>query len=259
MPGKRAHNICANKGFVMVKYLILLSGSLFLLNGCVGLAAGAGASAGIAASQEGGISRAARDFAIQAEINDLWFKHSTSMFAKLDMTVQNGRVLLTGVVQDPEHRVEAVRLAWQPEGVDQVINEIQVAESGGVTQFAKDSWISGRLRTALTFDKDVQSINYNIDTVNGVVYLLGVAQDQPELNRVIEIARTIQNVKQVVSYVKILDPEPSNFQPQGFVADEGPRAYDPNDNGSVAQAEPVYIGEPTERAPIEVEELKAVE
>lgn len=179
--------------------------SLASLPACsvLGIATGAAATLGVAASQEGGVKRAKNDFLIQAEINDLWFKYNVEMFSKLDMTVQRGRVLLTGVVQDPEHRVEAVRLAWQPEGVEQVINEIQVAEGEGFKGFARDTWISGRLRAALTFDGDVQSINYNIDTVQGVVYLMGVAQNQAELSRVIEIARTISNVKQVVSYVKM--------------------------------------------------------
>lgn len=213
----------------MLKYLSLLSVSLFLLNGCAGVLVGAGASLGVAAAQEGGLSRAARDFAIQAEINDLWFRHDTSMFTKLDMTVENGRVLLTGVVQDPEHRVEAVRLAWQPAGVDQVINEIQVAESGGLKQFAKDSWISTRLRAAITFDRDVQSINYSVDTVNGIVYLMGAAQSQAELDHVIEIARTINNVNQVVSYVKIIEQSAELSQNEGFVPRDVGREYDPNE------------------------------
>lgn len=176
------------------------------LQGCtvMGIATGVGATAGVAASQEGGLGRAAADARIQAEINDLWFRYDVDMFTKLDMTVNNGRVLLTGVVQDPEHRVEAVRLAWQPSGVDQVINEIQVAESKGITGFAKDTWISTQLRTKLTLNKEVLSINYNIDTVQGTIYLMGFAQNREELNRVIELARTIKGVNGVVSYVKFV-------------------------------------------------------
>ncbi len=174
------------------------------LQGCAGVLAGAGATAGVAAVQEGGLSRAAKDALIQTQINDLWFRYNTEMFTKLDMTVNNGRVLLTGVVQNPEHRVEAVRLAWQPKGVTQVINEITVADGNGIAGFARDAWISGRLRTALMFDKNVLSVNFSIDTVNRVIYLMGWAQDQAELNRVMEIARTISDVEQVVSYVKLV-------------------------------------------------------
>ena len=184
---------------------VVLLASVLLLPACTltGIATGAGATLGVAASQEGGLRRAASDLKIQAQINDLWFRSNVESFLKLDLTVNQGRVLVTGVVQDPEERVEAIRLAWQPEGVKQVINEIQVAESGGIVGFARDTWITTRLRTALTIDKDVQSINYSIDTVSGVVYLIGVAQHQAELNRVIETARTIPDVKRVVSYVKL--------------------------------------------------------
>lgn len=183
--------------------LILLLLSAPVLSGCVWVGATAAVATGAAAAQEGGLSRAAKDIAIQAKINDLWFKYDVATFSKLDLTINNGRVLITGVVQNPDHRVEAVRLAWQPEGVDQVINEIRVAESEGIKGFARDAWITTRLRTSIVFKKDVQSINYSIDTVQGTVYLMGVAQSQDELDKVITAARTIKDVKQVVSYVKI--------------------------------------------------------
>lgn len=199
--------------------LILALSAPVALQGCtmVGIATGVGAATGIAASQEGGLSRAAADARIQAEINDLWFRYDVETFTKLDMTVNNGRVLLTGVVQNPEHRVEAVRLAWQPDGVEQVINEIRVAESSGITGFAKDTWITTQLRTKLTLDKEVLSINYNIDTVQGTVYLMGFAQNRAELNRVVEIARMIKGVEGVVSYVK-------------FVGGDGPVSNAPHDD-----------------------------
>ncbi len=176
----------------------------FVLTGCAGALVGAGASVGVAAAQEGGIKRAWSDAQIQAAINKLWFEYDVDTFTKLDLTVDQGRVLITGIVQNPEARVEAVRLAWQPPGVKQVINEIRVAKGEGVTGFARDTWITTRLRSAITFDRDIQSINYSIDTVQGTVYLMGSAQNQQELNRVIELARTIPDVKQVVSYVKML-------------------------------------------------------
>lgn len=176
------------------------------MSGCsaIGLAAGAGATVGIASQQEGGISSAASDVRIKAMISDKWFKYKVDTFSKLSTTVDQGRVLITGVVQNPDDRVEAVRLAWQVEGVKQVINEIRVAESEGLPGFVRDTWITTRLRTALTLDKEVGAINYSIDTVQGTVFLMGVARNQAELDKVIETARNISNVKQVVSYVKPL-------------------------------------------------------
>ncbi|MAM35142.1 MAG: phospholipid-binding domain-containing protein [Micavibrio sp.] len=192
-----------NIGLAPLKALFLFL-ALSLVSGCtgIGMATGAGAGVGMAAAQEGGIPAAVTDLKIQTEINSLWFQHDVEIFRKLDLTVKQGRVLVTGVVQDPEARVEAIRMAWQPRGVKQVINEIRVAESDGLPGFARDSWITAQLRAKLVFAKEVQSINYTIDTVQGVVYLMGVAQNQDELNRAIDIARTISGVKQVVSYVK---------------------------------------------------------
>lgn len=180
--------------------------SSLALNACtpLGMATGAAAAAGNAASQEGGLSGAVTDASIKGKINELWFQYNVSMFSKLSTTVDQGRVLLTGVVQNPEDRVEAVRLVWQVEGVKQVINEIRVADSEGVPGFVRDNWITARLRTAITFEKNIQSLNYSIDTVQGVVYLMGVAMSQAELEKVEQLARTIPNVKQVVSYVKMV-------------------------------------------------------
>ena len=210
---------------------------LFLMQGCaaVGVATGVGATAGVAAAQEGGISRAASDAVIQTKINDLWFRHDVEMFTKLDMTINNGRVLLTGVVQNPEHRVEAVRLAWQPEGVKQVINEITVADSDGITGYARDAWITSRLRTALIFDKNVLSVNYSIDTVKRVVYLMGYAQDQAELNRVMEIARTMRDVKQVVSYVKLVGEPENEGAGQTITSQQYAKPPADYDNGAAQQ------------------------
>ena len=187
--------------------LILLSAfSLMLASACtpLGMATGAAAGVGTAASKEGGIGGAFTDAGIKAKINDAWLQYDLDTFSKLSTTVNQGRVLLTGVVQDPEDRVQAVRLVWQVQGVKQVMNEIRVADSEGAPGFVRDTWITTRLRTALTFEKNVQSLNYSIDTVQGVVYLMGVAMNQPELDKVTQIARTIPNVKQVVNYVKMV-------------------------------------------------------
>ena len=193
----------------MIRTLTILSLSMtatLFLSGCitpVGLAVGAGAGVGIASAKEGGIKSAVSDTSIKAKINDLWFKRDVDMFSKLSTTVENGRVLITGIVQNPEERVEAVRLAWQAKGVKQLINEIQIGEPKSFGTYANDTWISSQLRTRLVLDPDIQSINFTIDTVKGIVYLMGVAQTQDELERVVRVARRIKGVKQVVSYVKM--------------------------------------------------------
>ena len=220
------------KGFFMKNYMVLLlAGSSLALSSCtaVGVAGVAGVAVGTAAVQEGGISSAASDARIQIAINDLWFRNNVTMFSKLDLTINQGRVLITGVVQDPNHRVDAVRLAWQPRGVKAVINEIKVADSAGIIGYAKDVWITTKLRSSLILDKDVESINYSIDTVQGSVYLMGFAQNQAELSHVIDVARRIKNVTQVVSYVKlvgapVIDDASSNQNSMDIVEEQGQAA-----------------------------------
>lgn len=184
-----------------------------MLAGCtpIGVGVAAGSTAGVAAAREGGLKGGLEDARISAKINDLWFRHDFQMFSKLNLTVDQGRVLITGVVQKPEHRVEAVRLAWQAEGVKQVINEVKVAGSEGITGWGRDKWITGRLRAAILFDKDIQGVNYSIDTVQSVVYLMGVAQNQAELDKVTVHARQVPYVKQVVSYVKLAGTAPNQI------------------------------------------------
>jgi osmotically-inducible protein OsmY len=189
---------------------------MLLLSGCspVGLAMGAGASVGLAAAQEGGIRSAVTDNAIQLKIADLWIKHNFDMYRKLSATVKEGRVLVTGSVPNPDMRVDAIRLVWQADGVRQVLNEVTVDNGkkdkvDAVKGTVSDAWISSNIKTRLMLDKYVESINYNIDTANGNVYLMGVAQDQKELDRVLDYARTTNHVNNVVSYVRLRYENPA--------------------------------------------------
>ncbi|MFA7277325.1 MAG: BON domain-containing protein [Pseudobdellovibrionaceae bacterium] len=224
--------------------VMLLMASSLLLSGCgaVGLAAGAGAAVGIGAAKEGGLGASVTDESIRLKISDLWFKRDVNMFGKLNLNVNQGRVLVTGVVQKPEDRVEAIRLAWQPSGVKQVINEIRVGKSETFGSYAQDMWISGQLRTRLTFDKNVQSINYSIETVQGTVYLMGVAQSQRELDTVISIARKIKGVKEVVSYTKFAgDPVTSSADATMLTTQPVPNTMQNGAQVPPVQSEPVPL------------------
>ena len=86
-----------------------------------------------------------------------------------------------------------------------MINEIQVTDESGILDYARDTWISAQLKGRLLVDGDVLSINYGVETVNGTVYLIGIAQSEAELARVIEHARGIEDVKRVVSHVVVKD------------------------------------------------------
>lgn len=181
--------------------------------GCtpVGAAVGAGATVGVAAAQERTVGSALDDVVMQTKISERWFRHNEPMFSALDLTVVEGRVLITGVLDDPDLRVDAVRLAWQVDGVKEVINEIQLeGEDEGIRGYARDVRIANELRAKLTFDREVSAVNYSIDTVGGVVYLMGIALSKTELDRVVGHARNIESVRRVVSYVRLIDEVPQS-------------------------------------------------
>lgn len=192
---------------------VVLTAALCLpLSGCVGMAIGAGAAVGVAAAKEGGLRNSISDATIELQITESWIKHDANLFRQLDMTVKEGRVLITGVVPTPDARVDAIRLAWQAQGVREVINEISVDKSAGIAGYATDVWITSQLKSKLLLDKYIQSINYTVETVGGTIYLMGVAQDQKELDRVTNHARTLGRVRNVVSYVRLRGETPSAIQ-----------------------------------------------
>ncbi len=174
------------------------------LSACIGPAIGAGAAAGVAAYQERGIKGAAEDLGIKAAVFNKWLKHDHALLTQIGAEVYGGRVLLTGVVDSEKTRSVAVRLTWSVEGVKEVLNEIQLGQSG-VVDFARDSWVTAQLHSDITLDERIYAINYAIETVNRVIYLVGVAQDQAELDRVVAYARNIKYVRKIISHVRLKD------------------------------------------------------
>ncbi|CAA7616298.1 BON domain-containing protein [Magnetospirillum sp. UT-4] len=175
-----------------------------LLSGCAGAVIGAGATAGVAAAEERGLDGAVEDTRIRTEINDLWFRHDVEMYRKVTLAISEGRILLTGLVPTDQAQADAVRLAWQAAGVREVYNEIQVRPAGsGLIDDSRDVWIQQELKARLLFDKEVRNINYTVDVTDGVVYLLGIAQSEAELQRVIAHARELSHVKGVISHVRL--------------------------------------------------------
>ena len=176
---------------------------LLALTGCVPAILGGGFYAMSSATSERGIGGAVSDVQIKAGINKKWFDADGDISKRLSMTVNEGRVLITGQARDQAQKMEASRLAWEVEGVQEVINEAKVIGSETIASYAHDTWISTKLRTFLTFDSEVAGRNYTIDTMGGVVYLMGAARTQAELDRVTEHARTISGVQKVISYVRV--------------------------------------------------------
>lgn len=189
-----------------------LVSAAFALSGCFAAAVtGAGAGA-TAVAQERPVGEAVNDSGIYLTIKKLYAQEgNNNLFSKVAINVVEGRVMLSGNVNQPDDAIKAVDLAWRAEGVREVINEIQVNDKSVFSNYAQDAWISTQIKSRLLFTKNIRSINYNIETLNGTVYILGIAQDQNELESVLQIARTTQYVQQVTSYVRLKD-DPSRRQ-----------------------------------------------
>lgn len=175
------------------------------VGGCIPTILGAGATTGVAVAQERSVGGAIDDSTVQLAIQGKLLDRSRSLFVKVGIEVDEGRVLLTGVVPKPEDRVTAARTAWDTSGVKEVLNELQVTDKSSLVSYAKDAWITTRLRAKVLGDEKIIGINYTVETVNGVVYLLGIAQGADELKHVTEHARNIGGVKEVVSHVRFKD------------------------------------------------------
>jgi osmotically-inducible protein OsmY len=180
---------------------LALAVSAASLSGCA-VAVGGAAVVGGAAAEERGLRGNANDIAIEVKLKDKYAEERLKLLTAIGVEVYEGRVLLTGATTEQALSDKAVALAWQVDGVVTVINEIQTIETGAA-DFAHDAWITTQLRSRITFDKDILSINYAIETVNRVVYLIGIAQSQTEVNKVIAHASNIDYVTKVVNHVRI--------------------------------------------------------
>ena len=189
----------ANRPTVIFSAMILM---VVFLNSCTAVV-GAGATVGVAAAQERGIKGRAKDLNIEALILKKYLNAGLKLTTTIGVEVYDGWVLLTGATKDLKLSDKAVKLAWSVAGVTDVINEIQLDKGTTVTDYAHDTWITTQLKSKLAFDKNILAINYAIETVNRTVYVIGIAQDQSELARVLAHANAISRVINVVNHVKL--------------------------------------------------------
>ena len=185
-----------------------------LLSGCIAVAAG-GAVAGVsAARQERTIGNAVDDVRINATLDARLAREYPGLYIRVSTTVVEGRVLLAGRVAKPETRLDATRVAWSVEGVHKVDNDIEVSDMSGWLDGPADFIMRTQLATILLADKSIKDVNYTTDVVHGVVYLMGVAQNRDELDRVVDHAQKLNGVKRVENYVVLKDDPVRNGFPE---------------------------------------------
>ncbi|MDA0357895.1 MAG: BON domain-containing protein [Proteobacteria bacterium] len=182
--------------------IVLLLASIGL-SGCASAVIGVGTAAVAASTTEKGLSTSVADTQIHAKLTDRFVKSDFSLVTAVDITVNDGAVLMTGKVKTPEEKILATRLAWEIFGVREVVNELQVTDTSSIKDIAKDLAASATLRTKLITDGNISSLNFSIDVVNGTVYLSGVAANAEEMNRVVAHARDIRFTQQVVNYITL--------------------------------------------------------
>lgn len=190
-------------------FLLLCFFPFFYLSSCAPvLLFTAGVATIDLATQERGIKGTISDTEIRADINQSWFSKNIDMYRDVHLSVQGGRVLLTGYVPTQEAMDEAVRLSWQAKGVKEVINELQIQKEQPFGASLNDVWISTQIRSNMLVAEGIHSTNYSVTTMGGTVYLLGVAQNQEEITKAIEIAKNTSGVQNVVNHVIIKEQQP---------------------------------------------------
>jgi len=188
-----------NKFFQILLLLILLSG-------CVGVS-----SKGLFGT---GVSVAFDPRSVGTQIDDsIMQKNLSARILLLDKKylfsvnskVLDGRIFLTGKVEDPEEKLKLTKMAWETDGARSVRNDIKVKEEFNFKQSAKDLMITSQLRTALIVNKNIKATNYQIDTYKKKIYLYGIAITSDEKESVLEEAKNIKDVQDVIASILLVD------------------------------------------------------
>ena len=189
-------------------FVILLLGLLILNNyGCspVGVLASGGASTMVVAEGDRSLGTVVDDTTIKVNISSKFLSSPDYLFVNIDTSVLEGRVLLTGLVDNQEIRIDAVRRVWEVAGVKEVINEIEIGNRESLKEYASDVWITAQAKALSLKVLGLRAISYNFETIKGKVYIVGITSRPEQLDKIINIVRNIKGVKEIVNYVIIKD------------------------------------------------------
>ena len=128
-----------------------------------------------------------------------------SYLLSISIKVLDGRIFITGKVDDPEEKLQITKLAWETKGARSVKNDIRIKEKFSFKQSSKDLLITSQLRSALIFDKEIKSANYQIDTYKKKIFIYGIASTKDERKKVIKEAKEILDVKDVIASILLLE------------------------------------------------------
>ena len=186
--------------------LLFVSLILLMINiGCspVGVLASGGSATMVVAEGDRSLGTVVDDATIKLNLSAKFLKSENSLFIDVNSNVTEGRVLLTGLVDTQEIRIEAVRKVWEINGVREVINEIEVGNKTTLKEYMNDLWINTQVKSLAAKTIGLRSFSYNFETIKGKVYIAGITSRPEQLQAIVESTKTIKGVNEIVNYVVI--------------------------------------------------------
>ena len=186
--------------------LLFVSLILLMINiGCspVGVLASGGSATMVVAEGDRSLGAVVDDATIKLNLSAKFFQSENKLFLDVNSNVTEGRVLLTGLVDTQEIRIEAVRKVWEINGVREVINEIEVGNKTTLKEYMNDLWINTQVKSLAARTIGLRSFSYNFETIKGKVYIAGITSRPEQLQAIVESTKTIKGVKEIVNYVVI--------------------------------------------------------
>ena len=178
---------------------------LFINYGCspTSVLATGGGSAMVVAEGERSLGTVIDDATIKVNIAAKFLNAENNLFVNINTSVLEGRILLTGLVNTQEIRIDAVRLVWEVEGVREVINEIEIGNRETLKDYASDLWINTQARAIAAKTVGIKSITFNFETIQGKIYVAGISTRPDLLDNMVSALKNIKGVNEIVNYVII--------------------------------------------------------
>tara|TARA_B100001564_G_C20542571_1_gene625020 strand:- start:253 stop:834 length:582 start_codon:yes stop_codon:yes gene_type:complete len=164
------------------------------------LVSGAGTSM-VVAEGDRSLGTVVDDATIKVNIAAKFINSDDNLFVDVGTNVLEGRVLLTGIVDNQEIRIDAVRRVWEVDGVIEVINEIQIGNRATLKEYAQDVWITTQVRSVAAKAVGLRVISYNFETIQGKVYVAGITSRPKQLEDLLIAIKSIKGVKEIINYV----------------------------------------------------------
>ena len=190
----------------MKNKIILISFIFLIFNGCVGLSSKGIFGSGVSVALDPrSLGTQIDDSVMQKNLSARLILRDKSYLLSVNTKVLDGRIILTGKVDNPEEKLQITKAAWETKGVRSVKNDIKIKEDFNFSQSAKDLLITSQLRTALIFNKKIKATNYQIDTYKKKIFIYGISLTADERKEVINEAKEILDVKDVVASIILVE------------------------------------------------------